>query len=469
MIKFRKTQAILGSIILLLTISIQAQSITFGPTTILFNLDAAHWALSQPMIPTTSSDGKHVDFYGLTGSTYKKHTYTAGSYPATSFMLFGDFNYITDVHDFDGDGKVDVLTDADIFRSKGNNVYERFSFGNISYEVEGSLDYDGDGRKDVLVTEDDFSSGLTSLYVFKNKGNFTFEKITLEQNKRNIRTATIADINGDKRDDIVTLTNSDNIPIAIFLSNSDGTFTTHEIKESDKYFLTNTLSMADMDKDGDLDLVVMDYEKGLWFFENQNGFATSVRRKDTSFDAITNGLMVHCDDLNGDGWPEIIVGTLTATTLSIKVSKGTGPFEFDVLQNVGTVLGGTTDGFAPQGRTITRMLHTIDINADNKKDIVMTSTFDKKHVAWINNSLISSNIDELLTEVVIYPNPESDQIQFNITKPMDTKIWTSTGSLVYSKQVHPNENINISNLSSGLYFVTLDDGSGQSVSLKFVK
>ena len=75
----------------------------------------------------------------------------------------------------------------------------------------------------------------------------------------------------------------------------------------------------------------------------------------------------------------------------------------------------------------------------------------------------------LLTEVVIYPNPASDQIQFNITKPMDTKIWTSTGSLVYSKQVHPNENINISKLSSGLYFVTLDDGSGRSVSLKFVK
>jgi hypothetical protein len=160
-----------------------------------------------------------------------------------------------------------------------------------------------------------------------------------------------------------------------------------------------------MDKDGDLDLVVMDYEKGLWFFENQNGFTTSVRRKDTSFDAIINGLIVHCDDLNGDGWPEMIVGTLTSTTLSIQVSKGTGPFEFDVLQNVGTVLGGTTDGFAPQGRTITRMLHTIDINTDNKKDIVMTSTFDKKQVAWINNSLISSNIDELLTEVVIYPNP----------------------------------------------------------------
>ena len=52
----------------LTTITLQAQSITFGPTTTLFNLDGAHWTLSQPMIPSASIDGKHVDFYGLTGS-----------------------------------------------------------------------------------------------------------------------------------------------------------------------------------------------------------------------------------------------------------------------------------------------------------------------------------------------------------------------------------------------------------------
>ena len=68
MYKFRITQNILGSIILFTTISLQAQSLTFGPTTTMFNLDGAHWTLSQPMIPTASSDGKHIDFYGLTGS-----------------------------------------------------------------------------------------------------------------------------------------------------------------------------------------------------------------------------------------------------------------------------------------------------------------------------------------------------------------------------------------------------------------
>ena len=52
----------------LTTITLQAQSITFGPTSTLFNLDGAHWTLSQPMIPSASIDGKHVAFYGLTGS-----------------------------------------------------------------------------------------------------------------------------------------------------------------------------------------------------------------------------------------------------------------------------------------------------------------------------------------------------------------------------------------------------------------
>ncbi|MEZ4911806.1 MAG: T9SS type A sorting domain-containing protein [Saprospiraceae bacterium] len=455
-------------LLILFTISLQSQSITFGPATTLFTLDAAHWALSQPMIPTVSSDGKHVDFYGLTGSTYKKHIYTAGSYPATSFMLFGDFNYITDVHDFDGDGKVDILTDADIYRSKGNNVYERVPLGNISYEVEGSLDYDGDGLKDVLVTEDDFSSGLTSLYVLRNKGNFTFEKIIVEQNKRNMYTVITADINGDKRDDIITITSSDVTPFAIFVSNADGAFTTREIKGNDKYFLQHTLSLTDMDKDGDLDLAVMDYEKGLWFFENQNGFATSVRRKDTSFDAVANGLMVQCDDLNGDGWPEMIVSTLTATTLSIQVSKGTGPFEFDALQNVGTVLGGTGDGFAPQGRAITRMLHTIDINADGKKDIVMTSTFDKKQVAWINNSLISSSEDDILDEVAIYPNPSGDYIHVISEGTLFYRIINMSGMPCLDGSITNQLIIDIGTLSHGAYFLVLTNQKGQSTTHKLI-
>jgi hypothetical protein len=224
-----------------------------------------------------------------------------------------------------------------------------------------------------------------------------------------------------------------------------------------------------MDKDGDLDLAVMDYEKGLWFFENQNNFTTTVRRKDTSFDAVSDGLLVHTSDLNGDGWPEMIVGTLTATTLSLQVSKGTGPYEFDALQNVGTLLGGTGDGFAPQGRAITRMLHTIDINADGKKDIVMTSTFDKKQVAWINSSMISSSNDLELSDVSIHPNPATDIIHITSDLGVTYHIINMSGQIVKQGVLQKGNTVDISNLASGSYILDILDQNNKHIIQKLIK
>ena len=468
MINFRAAQTLLSGIILIFNIPIHAQSINFGSPSTLFSLDGAHWELSQPMIPVLNADGSHVDFYGLTGSTYKKHTYTAGSYPATTFLLYGDFNFIIDVHDFDGDGKGDILTDADLFKNNGNNIYDRYLFGNISYEMEGTLDYDGDGLRDILITEDDFSTSRTTLYIFRNKGGFTFERIVVEQNKRRMNTVITADINGDKRDDIIITTGIDTKPFVIFISNADGTFTTREIEGNGKYFLPHTLCATDMDKDGDLDLVVMDYEKGLWFFENQDDFTSSIRHKSTSFDPVTDGLSVHCDDLNGDGWPEMIISTLTPSRLTISVSKGTGPFEFDALQEIGFLQGGTTSGFAPQGRAVTRMIHAIDINADNKKDIVLTSTFDKKQVAWINNS-VTNSADEILSDIVVYPNPADNFVQVKSEQALSYTIVSITGLPCLAGRIYRERSIDTSTLVPGTYFLILTDHKGVTRTEKLLK
>ncbi len=43
--------------------SIQSQSLTFWSTTTLFNMEGAHWELSQPMIPAISSDGTILTMY----------------------------------------------------------------------------------------------------------------------------------------------------------------------------------------------------------------------------------------------------------------------------------------------------------------------------------------------------------------------------------------------------------------------
>jgi hypothetical protein len=455
-------------LLLLITFSLHAQSITFGPTSTLFNLDGAHWPLSQPMIPASHADGKHQDFYGLTGSTYKRHTYTNGSYPATPLVLFGAFNFITDVRDFDGDGKYDILTDADLFKQTTSSTFERQSFGNISYEVEGSLDYNGDGRRDVVITEDDFVSGNTSLYIFKNNGNFSFDKVVVEQNKRKFSTVIVGDVNQDGRDDIITANSGDFKPFTVFLSNPDGSFTTRDLLGNDHYFLSQSYSVADLDKDGDLDLMALDNQKGLWIFENKDGFVTTSQRQATSFDAVTDALSVHSADLNNDGWTEIIVCTLTASQLNVLVSKGTGPFVFDIPKKIGTMLGGTSD-FAPAGRAVTRLLHTVDINADGKKDIVMTSTFDKKQVAWLNTSLISAVEDEELTNTLIFPIPTSSILKISSEKVLTYKIIDMMGRLMQSGTVMDDNSIEVRSLNPGNYILLLSNEKGSVIPRQFSK
>jgi hypothetical protein len=59
--------------LLIITLSLRAQSLTFGPATTLFDLETSHTGISQPMIPVLNADGKHLDFYGLSGKKYRKY------------------------------------------------------------------------------------------------------------------------------------------------------------------------------------------------------------------------------------------------------------------------------------------------------------------------------------------------------------------------------------------------------------
>ncbi|MBK8055432.1 MAG: T9SS type A sorting domain-containing protein [Saprospiraceae bacterium] len=455
--------------LLIITLSLRAQSLTYGSATTLFDLETSHTGISQPMIPVLNADGKHLDFYGLSGKKYRKYLYGSGNYPGTNFSLFTDFDIIIDAHDYDGDGMVDIVTESDIFRSKASNVYERVTFASFSEDIEGVLDYDGDGRRDVLVTMDDGFSNAENMFIYRNKGNFTFEKITVEQKKRRYATVFTADLNGDKRDDIIASTGSDGIPFVVFISKADGTFTTREILGGDNYYRSHTLSARDMDKDGDLDLVVMDFQKGLRMIENRDQFATTAIRSAVSLDNVTNGLLVHCDDINGDGWPDMIVATLTAASLTIHVGKGTGPFQFEALKEVAKALGGSTGGFAPRGLAVSRILYTRDINADGKKDIILTSGFDKEQKAWLNTSVLSSHQEIPSSDITLFPNPAGQFLYFGNDDAIDVSVYDIKGSSLLQKRILPHQPLDIHILKNGAYIAYINDERGRSSSLKFLK
>ncbi len=79
-------------------------------------------------------------------------------------------------------------------------------------------------------------------------------------------------------------------------------------------------------------------------------------------------------------------------------------------------------------------------------------------------------------QVSLYPNPASDFININFgtqTKQTSTlKIFTNTGQQIVSKTIAPNTNhveINVANLSAGVYFMQIDNGDGKIIVKKFIK
>ncbi|HOZ89922.1 MAG TPA: T9SS type A sorting domain-containing protein [Bacteroidia bacterium] len=58
--------------------------------------------------------------------------------------------------------------------------------------------------------------------------------------------------------------------------------------------------------------------------------------------------------------------------------------------------------------------------------------------------------------ISIFPNPTSDFIQFKTEKRIDVSLFDVSGKLLLSKIVMPNEQINVSQLNNGIYFITIN-------------
>ncbi|MFC3159549.1 Por secretion system C-terminal sorting domain-containing protein [Chryseobacterium arachidis] len=90
-----------------------------------------------------------------------------------------------------------------------------------------------------------------------------------------------------------------------------------------------------------------------------------------------------------------------------------------------------------------------------------------KNVVYIETSLLGTNEVKLTKNIVCYPNPADDIINFNITGKMN--IYSSEGRLVISKDnVDGSKGVNVSSLIKGNYILTIDNKDGR-FSSKFIK
>src|SRR4029453_8708583 len=240
--------------------------------------------------------------------------------------------------DLDKDSHGDVITVANssaaitVHKNLGNGsfrVLPRYEVASLSDAVE-SADIDKDGDIDIVVNgELDIASNDPLLKILKNNGNGTFAPAIDYTPTRNFADMKLRDINGDGFVDLIFAPDGIYPPyhFGTALNLGNGTFAPTVVTNVFSCG-EGTIDAADLDGDGDLDIVLTEEETcpgipaHIFIFRN-DGNQNFVRMPDI----VLTGLSAHglsLADVTGDGHIDII----TVLSTGMGVFPGNGNLTF---------------------------------------------------------------------------------------------------------------------------------------------
>jgi FG-GAP-like repeat len=212
-------------------------------------------------------------------------------------------------------------------------------------------DLNGDRRPDVVTANSDGKS----VSVLLNRGNGTFAP------KRDYRvggeaaSVIVAELNGDAKPDLVVRRGGS---FSVLLNRGDGSFVRGQSTEAE-LSCEHCLAGADLNGDRRADVVTAGGESSVSVFVNR-GDGTFVPRRDYVVAGPDVGEIVLAD-LNGDGRPDI--ATAADFRVSVLINKGDG--SFGPLRNYKARVCACTGSFG-----------AADLNRDNAIDLVGTGQFE---------------------------------------------------------------------------------------------
>ncbi len=299
------------------------------------------------------------------------------------------------IDDVNNDGKLDLVVASSqagltngiaVLLGNGDGTFQAAvaspSAGG-SYVATG--DFNGDGKKDIVL-----SNGAIQLG--KGDGTFAAAAFTLPASPGTETGApAVGDFNNDGKLDVAL-----NLPpgetsgpfISIFLGNGDGTFTAGASYTT--IFGTTNLVSADLDGDGNLDLVAGIGNMGLFgpdlgsngMMEVLMGNGDGTFRAAPSFNNTTTVVnnvapTFAVGDFNGDGYPDILAAAIS--------QQGNNPVIQGMLLLAGDGKGNFTPGQAISGSSPT-IFAAADMNGDGKLDAVVADGSTNVGVALGNGA-----------------------------------------------------------------------------------
>jgi|GEM_PF-2108681 len=409
---------------------------------------------------------------------------------------------LKEVGDYNGDGIDDMLmvngTSMAILTYKAKKWTVLISLRNddwvggwrynVANTIHGTGDFDNDGRKDILI------SSPWGIGIIKYNGSQFTTQLALPNGSQfgqwnyNSITQTfkgIADINGDKKSDIILTSGNSGLGI-LSLNSTNSSFTSLSVNKNLENIGTwklntlwpdwdtypdNFVTFADFDGDGGLELVVVNMKQGLGILTFKNGVLTTlVKASDDSwFGGWRFGVanqIVGAKDMNNDRKAELImrspwgIGVLNYTQNWFG-SLSVNPY--------GSMLGNwyleSTDEIASIGQ-FGRIGNKLLLKKKNPSS-VREEFYEEQVISFPKNETLGS-------EVIAYPMPFSGTFKLKsgsfIGKEISVEIINIEGKLIHKIMNYQAESeIDLgSNLPNGTYILKIISSTKTDI-LKIIK
>lgn len=354
------------------------------------------------------------------------------------------------VADYDNDGRPDIFLAGwgkthKLYRNLGRVTFENATENlNMQGKVDANqglwVDVNNDGFLDLYITDEHQSNRL----LINQQNGFFDEAVWTESFVDNAvsQGASNCDIDNDGDSDIYVSNWFE--PDYFLINNGDGLFSKADLplETLTDTLSTNSSTFADIDNDGDSDLLVAGNNGYVYFYENQTDSVIHfVQRKDHPFFNLGGRVFgILTEDFDLDGWLDCFITTRGENRLYLNRGDGTFFNEYDSDKKAIYSTGSSA----------------ADVDGDGDLDIVVANKTDNSQV-YLNptnsNSYIKlnfrgvkSNRDAIGTKVYFYTPEDSGSVFLG----------------------YREVNVNTSYLSSKAPQITFGMGSHKSVVVRVV-
>jgi hypothetical protein len=379
-------------------------------------------------------------------------------------------------------------TNAQSFASPVENPFGLDTISESVLQIPEFADMDSDGDLDILVggqvynSSSQYTPPLGGFYYFENTGTSSSPLFSPGQlspfgldtssSTYGIMSPTLVDLDGDGDLDLI----NSFINIEYYENTGDASSPVFSSPVQNPFGLNFGINMgltevntgstlADLDGDGDFDLLTTSYYGNLNYFEN---IGTSTAPQFAPKTTNPFGLTPSTDSISGypelmdidrDGDLDLMVGSYNVTTYA-------GLFEY--FENIGT---NTVPQFAPKTTNPFGLTGTYEYNyltsadLDNDGDLDVLSCEYYGVFQYFENTELNTNIEETNADIVkVYPNPFNDEVFLEtLNNAKNIEVFDVLGKKVVAIENVTNR-VSLQNLKPGLYSfkINFTDGTYQT-------